>query len=347
MHIPKQSFHYFSVIGAGLALLLCSDCVSTPATPQPESLQLATVHSQVSAAVASMERATPQPQGDTGIFSLDMTQEFADKKGVLVFEVSPQSPAAAAGLRAGDILIAFDGKAVSDGKSLGSIIQQLPPEKKFTVEFVRGKKVGTTTMTFGAIPPELTCDRRGYAKAQSGDWDGAIADYTEAIRLNPGIASLYMARGLAKIKRGDLDWGAADYNEAARRTAELAAKEEAESFTKSTLSDLLASTDMTEFLARERNRAIIAAKNQELPAILREKKTDELSALVVKIEQAILDLDHECEVAKDRAQQATATNGAAQPIEELRGLAISYRERIELLKPMLTALKDEIANRAR
>jgi hypothetical protein len=32
---------------------------------------------------------------------------------------------------------------------------------------------------------------------------------------------------------------------------------------------------------------------------------------------------------------------------ELRGLAISYRERIELLKPILTALKEEIANRNR
>jgi hypothetical protein len=113
------------------------------------------------------------------------------------------------------------------------------------------------------------------------------------------------------------------------------------------LSELLASSDKTEFLARERNRALVAAKNQQLPGMLREKKTDELSALVVKIEQTILDLNHECEVAKDQAQQATATNGDARQIEELRGLAISYRERIELLKPILTALKEEIANRGR
>ena len=144
------------------------------------------------------------------------------------------------------------------------------------------------------------------------------------------------------------------------------------------LADLLVAADKTEALARERNRALIAAKNQQLPAILREKKTDELSALVVKIEQTILDLNHECELAKDQAQQSVASGdttrdnaslarqrglpdavarargvpipAAGQPargIDELRGLAISYRERIELLKPILTALKEEIANRNR
>jgi hypothetical protein len=121
----------------------------------------------------------------------------------------------------------------------------------------------------------------------------------------------------------------------------------AAAFRKASLAELLGGSDEFVALAHERNRAIIAAKNQQLPAILRDGKTDELSVLVVKIEQTILDLDHECEVAKDRAQQATATNGDPQQIEELRGLAISYRERIELLKPILTALKEEIANRNR
>ena len=56
---------------------------------------------------------------------------------------------------------------------------------------------------------------------------------------------------------------------------------------------------------------------------------------------------YESEMPKDRAQQATATNGDARQIDELRGLAICYHERIELLKPILAALKEEIANRGR
>ena len=68
----------------------------------------------------------------------------------------------------------------------------------------------------------------------------------------------------------------------------------------------------------------------------------------MRIEQTILDLNHECEVAKDQAQQSVA-GATANPssIDELRGLAICYRERIELLKPIAAALKEEIANRGR
>jgi hypothetical protein len=68
-------------------------------------------------------------------------------------------------------------------------------------------------------------------------------------------------------------------------------------------------------------------------------------------------LNHESQVANDRAQRMTAgsertrgsvaANGRPQGIEEIRGLAISYQERIELLKPIAVALKEEIANRNR
>ena len=156
---------------------------------------------------------------------------------------------------------------------------------------------------------------------------------------------------------------AADIQPRVRAGAEIADRD---SLRNASLADLLVSSDSTETIARERNRAIIAAKDLQLPAILREKKTDELSALVVKIEQTILDLNHECEVAKDQAQQSLADSGnpndtsrigrtrgqasssaGAVNLEELRGLAISFRERIELLKPIGDAVKEEIANRNR
>lgn len=140
------------------------------------------------------------------------------------------------------------------------------------------------------------------------------------------------------------------------------------------LADLLVCSDPNTKIARERNHALVAAKNDQLPALLRDKKTDELSALVTKIEQTILDLDHEAEVAKDKAQESAAGGassrggGEARPmpdqvnprargfghaanpgpsLDELRCLAISYRERIELLKPIAAAIKEEIANRNR
>lgn len=127
---------------------------------------------------------------------------------------------------------------------------------------------------------------------------------------------------------------------------EKAAAAEAELLTNAKLADLLVASDQAVSTARARNRAIIAAKTTQLPDLLRNTKTDELTALVVKIEQTMLDLNHNSEVAKDRAQQAAAS-GESRQIEGLRELAICYRERIELLKPISAAIKEEIANRNR
>jgi hypothetical protein len=49
-------------------------------------------------------------------------------------------------------------------------------------------------------------------------------------------------------------------------------------------------------------------------------------------------------LAKDGAQNAVA---GGQPAEEFREWSLIYRERIEILKPMLAATKAEIANRGR
>ncbi len=115
---------------------------------------------------------------------------------------------------------------------------------------------------------------------------------------------------------------------------------------KASLPELLSTADPSVSLARARNDAIIAAKTRDLPKLLHDDTSADLTALCVCLEQTILGLNHECEVAKDKAQQAAA-NGDPQQLDELRGLSICYRERIEILKPILAALKEEIANRGR
>ena len=57
---------------------------------------------------------------------------------------------------------------------------------------------------------------RGLAKYNAGDKQGAIADYTEAIRLKPDYAYAYNNRGIAKSDLGDYQGAIADYTEAIR-----------------------------------------------------------------------------------------------------------------------------------
>src|SRR5258705_5132973 len=57
---------------------------------------------------------------------------------------------------------------------------------------------------------------RGLAYSRKGDTDRAIADYSEAIRLNPKHAKSYLGRGSAYLRKADWDRAIADYTEAIR-----------------------------------------------------------------------------------------------------------------------------------
>ena len=54
-----------------------------------------------------------------------------------------------------------------------------------------------------------------YDKEENGNFNGAIADYTKAIELNPDDASAYNNRGILKEELGDLDGACSDWRKAA------------------------------------------------------------------------------------------------------------------------------------
>src|SRR5262245_33795759 len=57
---------------------------------------------------------------------------------------------------------------------------------------------------------------RGLAYSDKGDLNHAIADFTEAIRLNPKDALAYSNRGLTYVNKGEYDRAIADYTAAIR-----------------------------------------------------------------------------------------------------------------------------------
>jgi Flp pilus assembly protein TadD len=67
---------------------------------------------------------------------------------------------------------------------------------------------------------------RGAAHLNKGDIDQAIADYTEAIRLDPYDAEAYNGRGFAYGSKGEYDRAIADYTEAIRLNPNYANKGE-------------------------------------------------------------------------------------------------------------------------
>jgi tetratricopeptide (TPR) repeat protein len=57
---------------------------------------------------------------------------------------------------------------------------------------------------------------RGNALLDRQEYDSAIADFTEAIRLNPNYAAAYNNRGVAHYRKGDIDKAIAGYEAALR-----------------------------------------------------------------------------------------------------------------------------------
>jgi tetratricopeptide (TPR) repeat protein len=64
--------------------------------------------------------------------------------------------------------------------------------------------------------------RRGLACLARGELAGALADFDEALSLNPALASAYNSRGATRQELGDLDGALADFDEALRLQSENA-----------------------------------------------------------------------------------------------------------------------------
>ncbi len=64
---------------------------------------------------------------------------------------------------------------------------------------------------------------RGRIALRHGDWRRAIADFDEAIHLNPNRATLYRDRAQARLQNGELELAIEDYDEAIAHDPKLAA----------------------------------------------------------------------------------------------------------------------------
>ena len=84
------------------------------------------------------------------VASLGLTRNFGDM--AIVTEVTESSPAAEAGVKAGDLIVEFNGKAVPRSQDFPSIIADTSPGQKVTLKLVRDKKEQTIGVKIGELP---------------------------------------------------------------------------------------------------------------------------------------------------------------------------------------------------
>ena len=116
----------------------------------------------------------------------DLAKQFnvPDTSGVLLGQVEPGSPAAKAGLKAGDVIRSVNGEQVPDRALLSSIVANTSPGTTVTLDILRNGQKMTVKVTLGEQPANFTGRASGPSKAPSG---GALAgitvqDITSSIR---------------------------------------------------------------------------------------------------------------------------------------------------------------------
>jgi len=82
-------------------------------------------------------------------------------EGALVAKVLPDSPAAKAGVRVGDIIVEYDGHPVPDSGSLPPLVGRTPVGKRVKVVVVREGRRRTLTVRIGELPDEVDGEARG------------------------------------------------------------------------------------------------------------------------------------------------------------------------------------------
>jgi serine protease Do len=145
-----------------VAALLAMTTLHTPATAQsgrvivqgPETMLLADRGSQIGVSVRDLDAAGLESQKVQG--------------GVVIEDVRPESPAASAGLRAGDVVVAFDGERIRSVRQFSRLVQETPPGRRVTASIVRDGKRSDL-----AVTPDRP-DRGDTFRRLERDWDALI-----------------------------------------------------------------------------------------------------------------------------------------------------------------------------
>lgn len=91
----------------------------------------------------------------TDALTAEMAESFglkADQKGVIITDLNPaDGPAAKAGLKREDIIVAINDKTVTTREDLRLIIAQTPPDTKISLRFIRDGKTETKEVTLGKL----------------------------------------------------------------------------------------------------------------------------------------------------------------------------------------------------
>jgi S1-C subfamily serine protease len=90
-----------------------------------------------------IQRLTPELAKSFGV---------APDDGILVSQIMPKSPAEAAGMKTGDLILSVDGKPMKDPRQLQGVITEADIGKVLEIQILRDKEKRTLQLRVGEMP---------------------------------------------------------------------------------------------------------------------------------------------------------------------------------------------------
>jgi serine protease Do len=150
-------------------------------------------------------------RGFMGVVLQDVTPDIATAmklgatRGALVSEVKPDTPAARAGIEAGDVITEANGNPIADRRSLQLVIGSLPPSAPLTLRMQRNGAMRVVTLTLTEIPKE---EQTAAVPQSAGPLEDTqrvgmtVADLTSQIRRHLHIPSEVKGVVVADVEEG-------------------------------------------------------------------------------------------------------------------------------------------------
>jgi serine protease Do len=157
-------------------------------------------------------------RGWLGVLIQKVTPDIAESfqlpepKGALVADVMEDGPAAAAGLKQGDVILEFDGKPVEDSAALPLLVARTPVGRKVEVKVIRDGEPKTLTVTIAELKDEeVELATTGTVEDMGLTVQTLTADLAENLGLEASLKGVVVTQvepdgpaGEAGLRRGDV-----------------------------------------------------------------------------------------------------------------------------------------------